>query len=50
MFGCAVIGGLVGLMMTTGRVEEVPIPESREDALAMLEQGIGLLATMLTPP
>lgn len=50
MFGCAVIGGLVGLMMTTGRVEEVPIPESRDEALAMLEQGIAVLATMLTPP
>lgn len=50
MFGCALIGGLVGLMMTTGQVEEVPIPESREEALAMLEQGIALLATMLTPP
>ena len=50
MFGCALIGGLVGLMMTTGHVEEVPIPESREEAIEMLEQGIELLRTMLIPP
>ena len=50
-FGGALIGGLVGLLLPLGGdPEEMPLPESREQALAMLEAGIEVLASILTPP
>jgi len=49
VFGGAIIGGLLGLLMPLD--EEAPeMPESRTEVLAGLEAGLDLLETILTPP
>jgi AcrR family transcriptional regulator len=50
-FGGALIGGLIALLIPLGDdTEEMPLPASREDALAMLQAGLDVLARILTPP
>lgn len=50
MFGSALVGGLLGLMAPGHHGETTDVPADREQALAVLEEGLALLATMLTPP
>jgi len=50
MYGSALVGGLLGLVIP-GHAGELPsVPVSRDLALAMLDEGLALLGTMLNPP
>ena len=50
MYGSALVGGLLGLVVPGHQTGETSIPGSRELALAMLGEGLALLGTMLNPP
>ncbi len=50
VLGGALMGGLIALLLPAEADEEVVVPESREEIVAMLQAGLSILTRVITDP